>query len=142
MISFQDGAAEPDSNFVTQLVDKFLGLPYESQFLTMLKALNRSNVEHKGSADSAFCSEICYRFLVSVGVIEDTEIPENVWPKDFSEENDKLRVKNGVWGELVVFKGTFIKKKTLDANVDNNHNYISDMSQIESKNLTIIPIGL
>jgi hypothetical protein len=109
MIMFNADDSCPDCNLVTELVDKYLGLPYETQLLVMLKAMNRKNIEAEDHAKSAFCSEICYRFLVSCGVIEDTEIPENVWPKDFSDENDKIPLKNGTWADLVVHRGRFIK---------------------------------
>jgi len=94
----------PTSDIVTELVDKYIGLPYERQLLIMLKAINRTNVEGAGHADSAFCSEICYRFLAASGVLQDTEVPENVWPKDFSPETDRLKLVGAGWGEIAVMK--------------------------------------
>lgn len=106
MALFHQGA-EPDPSVVTELVDKYIGLPYETQISVMLKALRRANVEGVGHADSAFCSEICYRFLVTVGAIDDTEIAENVWPKDFSDEKNRIKLHDGVWADIIVAKGSF-----------------------------------
>lgn len=103
----------------------------------MLKATNRTNVEGDGHANSAFCSEICYRFLVNVGVIEDTEIPENVWPKDFSDENDKIPLKNGAWGDLIVHKGRF--SKTVNVSVDHQDSVVS-VTNITQDNATPPPV--
>jgi len=95
----------PSATVVTELVDKYIGLPYENQLLIMLKALNRSNVETEDSAKSAFCSEICYRFLTGANVIGDTEVPENVWPTHFSDESDRLKLVAATWAEHVLQKG-------------------------------------
>lgn len=135
MCLFHDGV-QPDSTLVTEMVDRYIGLPYETQILVMLRAMNRANFETMKSSQSAFCSEICYRFLVNVGAIEDTEIPENVWPKDFSEENDKLQLKNGVWGELIVYKGLF-QKRTDEEKIPN-----PTVECSTGRNVIVIPIGL
>jgi len=105
LIVFNENSA-PTKEVVTELVDRYMGLPYERQLTIMLKAMNRSNVEQPGSADSAFCSEICYRFLAAAKVVEDNEVAENVWPKDFSVETNLLKFVAATWGEQVIQKGT------------------------------------
>lgn len=106
---FENGAC-PSSAVITELVDKYMGLPYENQFLIMFKAMNRSNVEAEDHASSAFCSEICYRFLAAANIVENTQIPENVWPKDFSHEGKRLKLVSTTWAEQVLHKGTVPKK--------------------------------
>jgi len=105
-------AVVPTSQVITELVDKYIGMPYENQMFIMLKAMNRSNVESDKSANSAFCSEICYRFLAAAGVLEDTEVPENVWPKDFSDESDRLKLLGAIWEAVVLIKGVLPGKAT------------------------------
>lgn len=95
----------PTSKIVTELVDQYIGLPYEKQLLIMLRAMNRSNVEAEDHANSAFCSEICYRFLAAAKVLQDTEVPENVWPKDFSDESERLKLAAAAWAQHVIHKG-------------------------------------
>ncbi|RZI46413.1 hypothetical protein [Candidatus Finniella inopinata] len=94
---------QPTSDDVQKFVQKYLGINYEENIVSILKSKSRSN--KTGDDSSLFCSELVALMLQQLGYLS-TELPaDNYTPRDFSEISENVKLIGATLGkEVLIFK--------------------------------------
>lgn len=96
-----------DPKFVTPLVKKFLGRPYEQNVGDLIDALTGKS--KKSDVSSLFCSELVAEMLQEIGYLDRNLLSDNFLPKHFSTEFP-LPIHGGRLGDEVIVKGKMMQK--------------------------------
>jgi hypothetical protein len=78
----------PDEDEVTNIINNYIGVPYEKNIKELIGSIEEKNTETK--LDNIFCSELVAQILMDLGLLSTKITSNNYLPVDFSEINKIL----------------------------------------------------